>query len=288
MTTSNALQKPNGKMPPTPKKHHTEWLIDTKTRLATVDGREVEVWEFNHDGTNTATLSAWAKHFRNHYCLDAEIDKLRKDTGLSRAEYLMKHKFPDIKEKPGPSIRAGDFGEILIADFLEFMGGFWVPRTRYLDRVIRNESTKGSDVIGFKYVKEGSVSANDLLAIFETKTHFSGNKPTTRLQTAVNDSAKDQRRKGESLNAVKQVLFNKKRDAEANKVGRFQREVDLPFRESYGAVALVENSLYDAALMSATDCSKHNKADQLRLIVVRGDQMMALVHALYERSSNEA
>ncbi|MCB1129917.1 MAG: DUF1837 domain-containing protein [Verrucomicrobiae bacterium] len=274
-------------MPP-PQKRHTDWLIDTKTRLSTVDGREVEVWDFNHDGTDAATLSAWAKHFRNHYCLDAEIDKLRKDTGLSRAEYLIKYKFPDIKEKPGPSIRAGDFGEILIADFLEFMGGFWVPRTRYLDRVIRNESTKGSDVLGFKYVKEGSVSANDLLAIFETKTHFSGKKPTTRLQTAVNASAKDQRRKGESLNAVKQVLFNKKRDAEAYKVGRFQREVDHPFKESYGAVALVENSLYDAALMSATDCSKHKKADQLRLIVVRGDQMMTLVHALYERSSNEA
>jgi len=275
-------------MPPPHKKHHTDWLVDTKTRLAIAGGREVEVWEFNHDGTDTATMSAWAKHFRNHYCLDAEIDKLRKDTGLSRTEYLIKYKFPDIEEKPGPSIRAGDFGEILIADFLEFMGGFWVPRTRYLDRVIRNESTKGSDVIGFKYVKEGSVSANDLLAIFETKTQFSGKKPSNRLQTAVNDSAKDQRRKGESLNAVKQVLFNKKRAAEANKVGRFQREIDLPFKESYGAVALVEKSLYDAALVSATDCSKHKKAGQLRLIVVHGDQMMALVHALYERSSNEA
>lgn len=275
-------------MPPRHKKHHTDWLVDTKTRLAIADGREVEVWEFIHDGTDTATISAWAKHFRNHYCLDAEIDKLRSDTGLSRAEYLIKYKFPDIKEKPGPSIRAGDFGEILIADFLEFIGGFWVPRTRYLDRVIRNESTKGSDVIGFKYVKEGSVSANDLLAIFETKTQFSGKKPSNRLQIAVNDSAKDQRRKGESLNAVKQVLFNKKRAAEANKVGRFQREIDLPFNESYGAVALIDKSLYDAALVAATDCSKHNRADQLRLIVVHGDQMMALVHALYERSSNEA
>jgi hypothetical protein len=56
--------------------HHTKWLVDTGERLKTADGKEVEVWEFRHEKDETV-LSAWAKHFRNHYCLDAEIDFLR-------------------------------------------------------------------------------------------------------------------------------------------------------------------------------------------------------------------
>jgi len=64
---------------------HTKWLVDTGKRLKTADGKEVEVWEFRHE-KDEAVLSAWAKHFRNHYCLDAEIDFLRgKQT---RKDYL--------------------------------------------------------------------------------------------------------------------------------------------------------------------------------------------------------
>jgi hypothetical protein len=55
---------------------HTKWLIDTGERLKTADGKEIEVWEFRHE-KDEAVLSAWAKHFRNHYCLDTEIDFLR-------------------------------------------------------------------------------------------------------------------------------------------------------------------------------------------------------------------
>ena len=55
---------------------HTKWLVDTGERLKTADGKKVEVWEFRHE-KDEAVLSAWAKHFRNHYCLDAEIDFLR-------------------------------------------------------------------------------------------------------------------------------------------------------------------------------------------------------------------
>jgi hypothetical protein len=54
-------------------------------------------------------------------------------------------KFPDAHAAPGSSIRAGDFGEVLVADFVEYALNCRVPRTRYADTAIRNESTKGSD-----------------------------------------------------------------------------------------------------------------------------------------------
>ena len=264
---------------------HTKWLVDTGERLKTADGKDVEVWEFRHEKDGTV-LTAWAKHFRNHYCFDSEIDDWRRGYKCSRAEYLNNIKFPDPKDAPGPSIRAGDFGEVLVADFLEYLLGYWVPRTRYGDKTIRNESTKGSDIIGFHIVKDGK--ASNKLAIFEAKVQFSGEKPKARVQDAVDDSAKDITRKAESLNAIKQRLRRRNEDEDAEKIERFQNEVDHPYKEVYGAVALFENPLFDRGLASSTDSSSHPYSGNLTLVVIKGDQMMTLVHELYRRAANEA
>lgn len=266
---------------------HTNWLVDTGERLKTADGKEVEVWEFRHE-QNEAVLTAWAKHFRNHYCLDSEIDYLRKGYSFSRAEYLNNIKFPDPKDAPGPSIRAGDFGEVLVADFLEYLLNYWVPRTRYGHKTIRNESTKGSDIVGFQIVKDGDFSSKDKLAIFESKAQFSGTKPKARLQDAVEGSIKDITRKAESLNAIKQKLHDRNELEDAEKIERFQNEVDHPYKEVYGAVALFESPLFDSSRTSSTDSSSHPYSEDLKLVVIKGDQMMTLVHELYRRAADEA
>lgn len=265
---------------------HTRWLTHT-AQLTTSDGKPIDVWELSH-GDDEVVLSAWARHFRNHYCLDTEIDCLRDGTGLSRTEYLNNIKFPDRRQRPGPSIRAGDFGEVLVADFLEYLQGYWVPRTRYSNKTIRNESPKGSDIIGFKIVEDGTTSPEDELAIFEAKTQFSGRNPKPRLQDAVDHSAKDVARKAESLNAIKQRLHDRNEHADVKKIGRFQNEVDNPYKEVYGAVALFENRLFDNDLTCDTDSSAHPNSGGLVLVVIRGNQMMRLVHKLYRRAADEA
>jgi len=266
---------------------HTKWLVDTGERLKTADGKTVEVWEFQHKN-DEKVLSAWAKHFRNHYCFDSEIDYWRRGYKCSRAKYLNSIKFPDPKTAPGPSIRAGDFGEVLVADFLDYLLGYWVPRTRYGDKTIRNESTKGSDIIGFHIVKDGKYSSKDKLAIFESKTQFSGKKAKSRLQDAVDGSAKDIDRKAESLNAIKQRLHGRNELDDAEKIERFQNEVDHPYKEVYGAVAIFEKTLFDCGLTSSTISSAHPYAGDLVLIVIKGNHMMPLVHDLYRRAANEA
>lgn len=266
---------------------HLKWLFDAGERLNTANGKEVEVWEFRHK-KDDVVLSAWAKHFRNHYCLDKEIDYWRRGYKYSRSEYLNTIKFPHSNDAPGPSIRAGDFGEVLVADFLEYLLDYWVPRTRYGDKTIRNESTKGSDIIGFHIVEDGKASLKDRLAIFEAKAQFSGKKAKARLQDAVDGSAKDIVRKAESLNAIKQRLHGRNELDDAEKIERFQNEVDHPYKEVYGAVALFENRLFDIGLTSSTDSSTHPHSGNLGLIVIKGDQMMALVHDLYRRAADEA
>jgi hypothetical protein len=265
-----------------PTRTHLDWLIDTGERLTSADGIEIEVWELQH-ADDPAVLSAWAKHFREHYCDDEMLKKLVSGTGKTHGEFLLETKFPDGKEKPGPSIRSGDFAEILVADYIEYKLGYWCPRQlRYDQKWNRNESTKGCDVIGFQFVNDDGVDPNDELFVFESKASMSGNTPKNRLQDAVTDSGKDALREATTLNALKQRFF------ERGKVQRFQNMADRPFKRISGAAAVLNASLYDESLIAQTTTAGHFNAGNLKLIVIRGNTLMALVHALYERAANEA
>lgn len=276
---------------------HIKWLIDTGKRLKTIDGKEIEIWEFRHQ-KDEKTLSAWAKYFRNHYCLDTEIDFLRGKR--SRSDYLTDIKFPSKTSKLGPGIRAGDFGEILIADYLQWLLDCWVPRVRWSSKVIRDESLKGSDVIGFRFDKKNSESSTkDVLFVFESKTKFSTSKEN-RLQNAVNDSAKDHIRIDESLNFIKQKLLEKRENQQAKRIERFQNPVDNPYKENYGAAAIISDEYFDEKELASTDCRKipkpasakenfsHPNSESLILLVIKGLNMMELVHELYRRAADEA
>lgn len=263
---------------------HMPWLQPTNHRITTSTGKRIEVLELNPDA-DPETLSAWAKHFRNHYCADTMIDDLRDGTNLSRKEYLEQIVFPDRRAAPGPSVRAGDFGEILAADYLEYILHFWVPRGKYEDKAVRNESVKGCDTIGFKFEDD---PRNDTLAVFESKAQFSGNTALPRLQDAVDDSAKDYLRQAESLNALKR-RFLKAGDRESSaKIKRFQNRADNEYRELYGAIAHYENEFFDISLLEETNDTTHPHNTKLILIVIKGSAMMELVHAIYKRAADEA
>lgn len=105
---------------------HLASLTKLSSSLLTVDQRRIDVWELSAPATANF-MSTWAASFRQHYCSDAEIDALRDGTGLSRAEYLTQLVFPDKSAAPGPGIRAGDFAELLISDYVEHLLGYWVP-----------------------------------------------------------------------------------------------------------------------------------------------------------------
>ncbi|PAQ05484.1 Hachiman antiphage defense system protein HamA [Mesorhizobium temperatum] len=267
---------------------HLDWLVDTGQRLKTADGVEIEVWELQHVDDSTV-LSAWAKHFREHYVDDDMLKKLVEGTGKTAGQFLVDTKFPDEKAAPGPSVRSGDFAEILVADYIEYKLGYWCPRQlRYDQKWNRNESTKGCDVLGFQFVKDGGVDPNDELFVFESKASMSGNKPINRLQDAVADSGKDVLREATTLNALKQRFLERGDTAPALKVQRFQDIADRPFKRISGAAAILNSPLYDETLISQTTTAGHVNATNLKLIVIRGEALMDLVNALYARAANEA
>jgi len=275
---------------------HVRWFVNTGKELFTADGKKVEVWEFQHQN-DEKILSSWAKHFRNHYCLDTDIDFLRGK--LSRQEYLEKIKFPCKTSSLGRGIRAGDFGEILVCDYLQYIFDYWIPRVRWSSKVIRDESPKGSDVIGFQFQSKDGVSSDDSLIVFESKTKFS-NSGRNRFQDAINDSRKDHIRIDESLNYIKQKLHENGKDKQAKFVERFQNPVDLGYKEIFGAAVMYSEKFFDAKSISLANCNEisisvkskkvisYPKRDNFILIIIKGKNMMALVHELYRRAADEA
>jgi hypothetical protein len=266
---------------------HIAWLVDTGQRQVTACGREIEIWALDPK-QDEPVLSAWARHFRQHYVSDEDLPEMADGTELSHAEYLRTLVFPDASATPGPSVRSGDFGEILVADYIEFVLGFWCPRElRYQDRWNRNDSTKGCDIIGFKFASDQPVHRDDELFIFESKSGMSRTR-AHRLQDAIDDSAKDKVREGMTLNALKRRLLVNGELQRAEQVKRFQNQAARPFRRINGAAAILDDEVFAETDLAAADASAHPNGENLRLIVIRGPLLMTLIHALYERAADEA
>ena len=268
--------------------NHLSNLVKIKTPLTTVEGKKIDVWELKAPLTGT-DLSAWAARFRQNYCSDQDIDTLREGTGLSRAKYLNDLVFPDQHNAPGPGIRAGDFAELLISDYVEFCLGYWVNRGKYSEKMSRDESVKGVDILGFRQTASPASHPTDTLVAFEVKAQLSQGKYNGRLQTAIDDSAKDYLRRATTLNAMKRRLLTQSKGDEALIIQRFQNYSDHPYLYRSGVAAVLSENAYDESLLqSSTFTDKHTNVDALELVVIRGKDLMTMVHALYETAANEA
>lgn len=250
-------------------------------------GARCEVWEIDLPPDDPC-VSEWAKRFRETYCLDTDIDALREGTGKSRAEYLLELVFPDQRVAPGPAIRSGDFSELLVADYVEFILGYWVPRGKYAEKGSRDESIKGVDIVGFKCHGPNQPKPTDEMLTFEVKAQLSGGKYSGKLQIAVNDSGKDYLRVAETLAAMKRRMHFAGQHTDMLIVQRFQNAVDSPYRLQSGAATVLSDDAFDTGLIEAASTSNHNNANQLMLIAVKGKNLMTLAHALYQRAANEA
>jgi hypothetical protein len=257
---------------------YLNWLTqDSSSNLKTSCGKDIEVWTLKHLPSDEI-LAEWAKHFRQHYCEDADIDILREGTPHNtRGEYLTNLVFPDKYKPPGPSTRSGDFSEILIHDFLEFIiSGYVVPRLRYESKAVRNESTKGTDVIGFKIIDPSKSSTDDTLITFEVKANLTGSTKN-KLQEAIESSNKDIVRKAETLNSYKRTFHKNNNSEKVKLISRFQNKSDNPFTEITGAAAVLSSATFSAAMLNESNATEHNNYGNLTLIVIQGNELMTLV-----------
>lgn len=250
-------------------------------------GVKCEVWELDVP-VDAACLGEWANRFRQTYCPDSDLDILREGTGKSRAEYLLELVFPDKSAPPGPAVRSGDFAELLVSDYVEYVLGYWVPRGKYAEKGSRDESVKGVDIVGFQCPDPAQPKPTDEMLTFEAKAQLGGGKYKDRLQVAVNDSGKDYLRAGETLAAMKRRMHVAGEHASMLVVQRFQDAVDRPYQLLSGAAAILSDAAFDTDGIKGTTIAGHNNAGNLKLIAVKGEDMMTLAHALYQRAADEA
>lgn len=259
--------------------------FEKEKSLKTSDGKEILVFNFNSP-QNDDILDEWARHFRDNYRTLAEVDDEIIGTGKTRDDYYINDVFPDAHTAPGPSTRVGDFCELMLADYIEYIRYYYVPRTRYCRKINRNMSPNGSDVLGFKM--DSTSSLKDEVLVIEVK---GGSDPKanykgfTRLNDALIGSEKDIARYSESLNAIKRRLLDIGDKENAKLIARFQNKTDRPYLVKFGAAAVLTNALYDPSEYVNVSTSD-NSAENLELILIHNNDLKSLISELYWRAAN--
>lgn len=152
------------------------------------------------------------------------------------------------------------------------------------EKVYLMNRQKGSDVLAFK--QDTNDSSKDELLVYEVKAKLSA-KPKPMLQEAIDHSAKDYLRLGESLNGIKQRMFDRQETGSIGLINRFQDSVNQPYQTRFGAAAVCSNSAFDKDVLAEADSNLHPYTNDLELVAFHGDELMSLAHALYERAAHE-
>lgn len=261
---------------------YMNYLI-SENPIYTDEGKKIEVFHLDIQD-DPEIFEEWAKQFRRNYCSDDELKEMTTKMNISSNEYLKDYKLPS-DSGIGLSTMSGDFGEILISDYLQHVEKYIVPRTRYDSKVNKDTSTQGSDVLGYK--TDSLKSDNDEIVVMEVKSSASSNnssKAKQKLQEAIDHSDKDFERFSTSVVAsyLKLMRSNNK---QANVVSRFLNIADNPYNIVYGAVAVHSNESYDTDLIKETVSESHRGNQTLRLLVIHSDELMDFIKKLYLKAS---
>lgn len=252
--------------------------------ITTSDGKSIKVFHLDIQD-EPEVFEEWAKKFRRNYCSDYELEKMAVAMKISPSQYLKDYKLPSDDSSIGRATMSGDFGEILVSDYLQYIEEYNVPRTRYDRKVNKDTSTQGSDVLAYK--NDSSNPMNDELMVMEVKTSASMNRTfdaKNKLQLAIEHSNKDFERFSTSVVASYLRLIETD-IPQANIVKRFLNITDEPFKVIYGAVAIHSNHSYDINVIKNVVAQNHRNQESLRLLVIHSFQLMDFISQIYRKAS---
>lgn len=248
-------------------------LFKPTRQISTSDGNLVDVVEF--DVANSEPLTPeWASHLREHYCLETELEGARSGTGKSRAEFIKEMILPTL-----PQVISSEFAEILVADFIEFLLGYQVPRVRYLLKMSPNALVQGVDIVCFK--RNPNDSKLDELLTCEVKAALVASNPET-LKNAISDAVnKDPFRVIDTMVALKRRYAIMGNIGGAQSVERFQNKTERPYVYVIAAAAVHSDATWDDTIASNLSCEILMQR-RFKLLVIKGPDMMGLAYKLYE------
>ena len=253
------------------------------------NGNKIDVFRLKNDLLDDNSLNNWASGLRNNYVEKNLLESLVEGTGLTQKEFLEKNIFPNPQNKIGASTMSGEFGEILVYDYINFVLKYYVTRTRYLEKVNPNMPVSGSDVIGYHVKNIDNPGKTDHLIVAEVKTRSSnsGNKKglcEKTVKDAIDHSVKDRVRLGESLNAEKRRFLNRSRIQQAKIVERFQNKTDKPFTIDFFAVAVLDSDFYlDQEVLDVVNI-QYEKLEKTSILIIHSKGLLNFLRDLYRRA----
>lgn len=263
------------------------FLLDKE--LKTSAGENIKVYKLNKETLNDECLNEWALGLRSNYVEEQLIDSLIKGTGLTKKEYLETNIFPNPNNSLGAATMSGEFGEILVYDFINYVLTYYVTRTRYLEKINPDMPISGTDVIGcmINDINHPNIKDNLLVAEVKTRSSISGKKMRLEdnpLKSAILDSNKDKIRLAESLNAEKRRLMNRCRYQEAKIVERFQNKTDNPYNLKFLAVAVLDSFFYSEEFILNVINNLENEISNKNILIIHSVELKKFLRDLYMRA----
>ena len=267
---------------------NSKYFIFDKS-IPTSSGDEIQVYKLNSELLDDNSLNNWALGLMNNYIEEHLLEQAISGTGLTKKEYLEKMIFPNPKVSHGAATMSGEFGELLVYDYISYVLEYYVPRIRYFNKVNPNLPVPGSDVIGYQVKNIDKPSKADHLIVAEVKTRSSksGNKKSLCEKTvkdAIEHSVKDRVRVGESLNAEKIKLLNRGRIKEAQIVERFQNKTDNPYTLYFYAVAVLDSDLYSDKVVLDVVNNQHENVKSTSILIIHSKGLLLFLRDLYRRA----
>lgn len=234
-------------------------------------------------------LDEWAMHVRRHYVRDDDLQHYASFLGISVSEYLKHHKIPqyDGEDRRGSSIIPGDFAEILMADILQFMEDYIVPRYKHVMRTNPYASEQGSDVIAYRYAKEaGNPSREDELVVMEVKSAVGRKSDRVvgeRITSAITGSVKD-RDKARDAMTLSYLMERSLKEGDletAADLKRFMNRGDHPWTDSYRSAVTFDTAVLRGGVIEIDDLPVDFPG--IPLTFVKAKDFLALIKDVYAR-----
>lgn len=255
----------------------TAWLAAEQCTFK--DGTKIYCWRLDWSCSDKV-LDEWALHLRRHYISDDILENRVTVRQTTPDQYLPLRVVPDI-----PSIRSGDFAEILISDVLQYLYGLVVPRYKQCNRKDKNASEHGSDVIAYQLKNLNGASALDKLFVLEVKSNASKTSDEELIKTvkkATKDSEKDPNRVPMTLQYMIDEAIDVNDQTTQKNLLRFTDMGGSPCKKIFGS-AVATSHIKPIDALSGKAPSDVGLSANSPLIVVHASKLMDLVNSLYGR-----
>lgn len=263
------------------KPQYINWLIE-ENEIKIKNNIPIKCYKINYE-ENEDILNDWALHIRRNYIEDEELRESASINEMPVEKYLYEYIIPQKHEHLGSAARSADITEILVADLLEFIFNYSVPRYKLINRSGKNNSQQGTDVIAYNY-KNADKSPNnkDELIAAEVKARLSIEEYTP-LENAIKDSKKDQIRLARTIDYCRKRLKELGKAQEAEEITRFLQKPDNNYKLIFAAVGISSYENVDKVIeLSVSGEELEIKKDD-KIFYIHGKDLMRLAHNIYER-----